>query len=47
MGPITAMAVVSAFDAAARFRPSSSASAYLGLTPRRYELREISRNGRA
>lgn len=34
VGPITAMAVVSVFDDAARFRRSSSAGAYLGLTPR-------------
>lgn len=46
VGPITAMAVVSAFDDASRFRRSSSAGAYLGLTPRRYESGEISRNGR-
>ncbi len=46
VGPITAMAVVAAFDDAARFRRSSSAGAYLGLTPRRHELGEISRNGR-
>ena len=46
VGPITAMAVVAAFDDAARFRRSSSAGAYLGLTPRRYESGEISRNGR-
>lgn len=46
VGPITAMAVVAAFDDAARFRRSSSAAAYLGLTPRRYESGQISRNGR-
>lgn len=46
VGPITAMAVVAAFDDATRFRRSSSAGAYLGLTPRRYESGEISRNGR-
>jgi transposase len=46
VGAITAMAVVAAFDDAARFRRSSSAGAYLGLTPRRYESGEISRNGR-
>lgn len=46
VGPITAMAVVAAFDDARRFRRSSSAGAYLGLTPRRYESGEISRNGR-
>jgi len=40
------MAVVAAFDDADRFRKSSSAAAYLGLTPRRYESGEISRNGR-
>lgn len=46
VGPITAMAVVAAFDDAARFRRSSSAGACLGLTPRRYGSGEISRNGR-
>ena len=46
VGPITAMAVVAAFDDAARFRRSSSAGAYLGLTPRRNGSGEISRNGR-
>lgn len=46
VGPITATAVVAAFDDAARFRRSSSVGAYLGLTPRRYESGEVSRNGR-
>lgn len=46
VGPITAMAVVAAFDDAARFRRSSSVGAHLGLTPRRYESGEVSRNGR-
>lgn len=46
VGAITAMAVVTAFDDASRFRRSSSVGAYLGLTPRRYESGEISRNGR-
>lgn len=46
VGPITAMAVVAAFDDASRFHRSSSAGAYLGLTPRRYESGEVSRNGR-
>ncbi len=46
VGPITAMAVVAAFDDIGRFKRSSSAGAYLGLTPRRYESGEISRNGR-
>lgn len=45
-GVITALAVVSAFDDAARFRRSSSAGAWLGLTPRRSKSGEISRNGR-
>ena len=45
VGAITAMAVVAAFDDASRFRKSSSVGAYLGLTPRRYESGEISRNG--
>jgi transposase len=40
------MAVVAAFDDASRFRRSSSAGAYLRLTPRRYESGETSRNGR-
>ncbi len=46
VGPITALAVFAAFDDAARFKRSSSAGGYLGLTPRRYESGEISRNGR-
>jgi transposase len=46
VGPITALAVASAFDDAARFRRSASVGAYLGLTPRRYESGEISCNGR-
>ena len=46
VGPITAMAVVAAFDDIGRFKRSSSAGAYLGLTSRRYESGEISRNGR-
>jgi len=45
VGIIAAMAVVAAFDDASRFRRSSSAGACLGLTPRRYESGEISRNG--
>lgn len=45
VGLITALAVTAAFDDAGRFRSSASA-AYLGLTPRRYESGEISRNGR-
>jgi transposase len=46
VGPITAMAVVATFDDIDRFKRSSSAEAYLGLTPRRCESGEISRNGR-
>jgi transposase len=46
VGPITALSVASAFDDATRFKRSSSAGAYLGLTPRRYESGEMSRNGR-
>ena len=46
VGPITALAVVAAFDDAARFRRSSSAGAYLGLTPRRYESGDRPRTSR-
>jgi transposase len=46
VGAITALSVASAFDDAERFKHSSSAGAYLGLTPRRYESGEVSRNGR-
>jgi transposase len=46
VGAITALSVASAFDDASRFKRSSSAGAYLGLTPRRYESGETSRNGR-
>jgi transposase len=46
VGPITALSVASAFDDATRFKRSSSAGAYLGLTPKRYESGEMSRNGR-
>ena len=46
VGAITALSVASAFDQAERFRRSSSAGAYLGLTPRRYQSGEVSRNGR-
>jgi transposase len=47
VGSITALAVAAAFDDPARFRRSSSAGAYLGLTPRRYESGEVSYNGRS
>ncbi|MFC3320592.1 transposase [Mesorhizobium cantuariense] len=36
VGVITALSVASSFDDASRFSRSSSAGAYLGLTPRRY-----------
>lgn len=45
VGAVTALSVASAFDDASRFSRSSSAGAYLGLTPRRYESGEVSRNG--
>ena len=45
VGAITALSVSSAFDDPERFKRSSSAGAYLGLTPRRYESGEVSRNG--
>ncbi|HUC61919.1 MAG TPA: IS110 family transposase [Alphaproteobacteria bacterium] len=46
VGPITALSVAAAFDDVERFKRSASAGAYLGLTPRRYESGEVSRNGR-
>ena len=46
VGAVIALSVASSYDDASRFRRSSSAGAYLGLTPRRYESGEISRNGR-
>ena len=46
VGADHALSVASAYDDASRFRRSSSAGAYLGLTPRRYKSGEISRNGR-
>jgi transposase len=46
VGAVIALSVASAYDDASRFRRSSSVGAYLGLTPRRYESGEVSRNGR-
>lgn len=46
VGAITALSVASAFDQAQRFRRSSSAGAYLGLAPRRYQSGEVDRSGR-
>src|SRR5271154_3142984 len=45
VGPITVLSVASAFDDARRFRRSSSAGAYLGLTPTRLTtaIRELQR----
>lgn len=46
VGAITALSVASAYDDPGRFARSASAGAYFGLTPRRYESGEVSRNGR-
>ncbi|WP_394890247.1 transposase [Mesorhizobium sp. AaZ16] len=46
VGAVIALSVAPTYDDASRFRRSSSAGAYLGLTSRRYESGEISRNGR-
>ncbi|RWO48407.1 MAG: IS110 family transposase [Mesorhizobium sp.] len=47
VGAVIALSVASTYDDASRFHRSSSAGAYLGLTPkRRYESGEVSRNGR-
>jgi transposase len=43
VGGITALSVASAFDDVERFQRSSSAGAYLGLTPRRHESGEVIR----
>lgn len=45
-GPVTALAVVAAFDDASRFRRASRTGACPGSTPRRCEPGEVSRNGR-
>jgi transposase len=46
VGVITALSVASVFDDASRFKRSSSAGAYLGLTPRLYESGKTGRNRR-
>lgn len=46
VGPMTALAFMTALDDPQRFRRSSSVGAYLGLTPRRYQSGEVSYNGR-
>ncbi|WP_292415111.1 transposase [Mesorhizobium sp.] len=45
VGAVIALSVASTYGDASRFRRSSSAGAYLGLTPRRYESGDVSRNG--
>lgn len=46
VGVITALSIASSSGGASRFSRSSSAGAYLGLTPRRYEAGKTSQNGR-
>jgi transposase len=46
VGAVIGLSVASAYDDASRFGRSSSVGAYFGLTPRRYESGEVSRNGR-
>jgi len=46
VGPLTALAFVSAMDGPARFARSSSVGAYLGLTPRSYQSGEVAWSGR-
>jgi len=46
IGPLTALAFVSAMDGAQRFAKSSSVGAYLGLTPRSYQSGDVSWTGR-
>lgn len=46
VGPMTALAFVSAMDGPARFAKSTSVGAYLGLTPRGYQSGEVAWNGR-
>jgi transposase len=46
VGPLTALAFVSAMDGAKRFSKSSSVGAYLGLTPRGHQSGEVSWSGR-
>lgn len=45
VGPLTALAFVSALDGAERFAKSSSVGAYLGLTPRGYQSGEVAWSG--
>lgn len=46
VGPLTALAFVSAMDEAERFSKSSSVGAYLGLTPRSHQSGEVAWSGR-
>jgi transposase len=46
VGPLTAIAFVTAIDDPKRFNRSKSVGAYFGLTPRRYQSGEIDINGR-
>ena len=46
VGPLTALAFVTAIDDPDRFKRSSSVGAYLGLTPRRYQSGEADWSGR-
>src|SRR3954454_12116764 len=46
IGPVTAMAFVTAVEDPARFRKSRSVGAYFGLTPRRYQSGEVDASGR-
>jgi transposase len=46
VGPLTALAFVSAMDEPSRFAKSSSVGAYLGLTPRSYQSGEVAWTGR-
>lgn len=45
VGPVTAVAFVTAVDDPAKFRKSKSVGAYFGLTPRRYQSGEVDQNG--
>jgi transposase len=46
VGPLTALAFMTAIDDPHRFRRSASVGAYLGLTPRRYQSGEMGYTGR-
>jgi transposase len=46
IGPITALAYKAVIDGPARFQKSSTAGAYRGLTPKRYQSGERNKSGR-